>query len=135
MVIRAHILLDRANGISIREIASIYDLSTNTVCLCIDKYISGGTNSTLFDEQRKGCPVEITDDAKAWILNLACQKPHELGCSAELWKLSALHKHICANAEAAGYPRLATVNLTYKNYFKHPISNLSRLNTILKKGS
>lgn len=47
VVIRAHILLDRANGISIREIASIYDLSTNTVRLCIDKYISGGTDRAL----------------------------------------------------------------------------------------
>ena len=113
VVIRAHILLDRANGISIREIASIYDLSTNTVRLCIDKYISGGTENALFDEQRKGRPVEITDDAKSWILNLACQKPHELGYSAELWTLSALHKHIRANAENAGYPRLATVTKPY----------------------
>ena len=113
IVIRAHILLDRANGISIREIASIYDLSTNTVRLCIDKYISGGTDRALFDDQRKGRPVEITDDAKSWILNLACQKPHELGYSAELWTLSTLHKHVCANAEAAGYPRLTTVTKPY----------------------
>lgn len=113
IVIRAHILLDRANGIPIRDIASIYDLSTNTVRLCIDKYISGGTDSALFDEQRKGRPVEITDDAKSWILNIACQKPVELGYSAELWTLSALHKHICKNAETAGYPRLATVTKPY----------------------
>ena len=113
IVIRAHILLDRANGIPIRDIASIYDLSTNTVRLCIDKYISGGTESALFDAQRKGRPVEITDDAKSWILNLACQKPVELGYSAELWTLSALHKHICKNAEAAGYPRLTTVTKPY----------------------
>ena len=44
---------------------------------------------------------------------MACQKPHELGYSAELWTLSALHKHICANAETAGYPRLATVTKPY----------------------
>ena len=54
VVIRAYILLDRVNGISIRDIASIYDLSTNTVRHCIDKYISGGTDGALFDEQRKG---------------------------------------------------------------------------------
>lgn len=113
VVIRAHILLDRANGISIREIASIYDLSTNTVRLCIEKYVSGGTGSALFDEQRAGRPVEITDDAKSWILSVACQKPCELGYSAELWTLSALHKHICANAKEAGYPRLATVTKPY----------------------
>lgn len=113
VVIRAHILLDKANGISVRDIASIYDLSTATVTLCIKKYISGGTERALFDEQRKGRPVEITDDAKAWIINVACQKPCDLGYAAELWTISALHRHICANAEAAGYPRLATVTKPY----------------------
>ena len=31
-----------------------YDLSTNTVRICIDKYIDGETYSALFGEQRKG---------------------------------------------------------------------------------
>lgn len=72
VVIRAHILLDKANGVSIRDIASIYDLSTNTARLCIDKYKKGGTASAHFDEQRKGRPIEITDDTKSWIINIAC---------------------------------------------------------------
>ena len=63
VVIRAHILLDRSNGIPIRTIAGNYDISPATVQLCISKYIDGGTNSALFDDQRKGRPVEITDDA------------------------------------------------------------------------
>lgn len=84
VVIRAHMLLDRDNGVS------NYDVSTNKVRLCIDKYISGGTDSVLFDEQREGQSVEITDDAKSWVLNLASQKPCELGYSVELWTLSAL---------------------------------------------
>ncbi|WP_029201583.1 helix-turn-helix domain-containing protein, partial [Oribacterium sp. NK2B42] len=67
VVIRAHILLDRANGVSIRDIAKIYDISTATVQLCVSKYLSGGTDCALFDNQRKGRPVEITDDAVAWI--------------------------------------------------------------------
>lgn len=113
VVIRAHILLDKANGISVRDIASIYDISTATVTLCINKYISGGTEMALFDEQRKGRPVEITDDAKAWIINVACQKPCDLGYAAELWTMSALHRHICAKSESAGYPRLATVTKPY----------------------
>ena len=109
IVIRAHILLDRANGISIRDIAKIYDISTNTVRLCVDKYISGGTDEALFDKQRTGRPVEITDDAVAWIIDLACQRPADLGYSLELWTLKNLHQHIQANANAAGYPRLATI--------------------------
>ena len=48
------------------------------------------------------------------IENLAsCQKPVELGYSAELWTLSALHKHICKNAETAGYLRLTSITKPY----------------------
>lgn len=108
-VIRAHILLDKANGITIRDIARIYDLSTNTVRLCINKYKEGGTDRALFDDQRKGRPVEITDDAVTWMIDIACQRPADLGYSQELWTLKNLHQHIQNNAEAAGYPRLKTM--------------------------
>ena len=109
VVIRAHILLDKANGITVRDIARIYDLSTNTVRLCIDKYKEGGTDMALFDDQRKGRPVEITDDAIAWMIDIACQRPADLGYSQELWTLKNLHQHIQNNAEEAGYPRLKTM--------------------------
>lgn len=109
VVIRAHILLDRSNGIPIRTIAGNYDISPATVQLCISKYIDGGTNSALFDDQRKGRPVEITDDAVAWIIDIACQRPADLGYSQELWTLKNLHQHIQAHAVEAGYPRLETI--------------------------
>ena len=109
IVIRAHILLDKANGISIRDIANIYDLSPNTVRLCINKYNRGGTDAALFDEQRSGRPVEITDDAIAWMIDIACQRPADLGYSQELWTLKNLHQHIQKNAESAGFPRLTTI--------------------------
>ena len=109
VVIRAHILLDKANGITVRDIARIYDLSTNTVRLCIDKYKEGGTDRALFDDQRQGRPVEITDDAIAWMIDIACQRPADLGYSQELWTLKNLHQHIQNNAEEAGYPRLKTM--------------------------
>ena len=109
VVIRAHILLDRYNGTPIRTIAQIYDISPATVQLCIKKYVDGGTDSALFDDQRKGRPVEITDDAVAWIIDVACQRPADLGYSQELWTLKNLHQHIQTHAEEAGYSRLKTV--------------------------
>lgn len=109
VVIRAHILLDRSNGTPIRTIAQIYDISPATVQLCIKKYLVDGTDGALFDEQRKGRPVEITDDAVAWIIDIACQRPADLGYSQELWTLKNLHKHIQAHAVEAGYPRLETI--------------------------
>lgn len=63
----------------------------------------------MFDEERFSHPPEITDDAKSWIISVSCQKSCELGYAAELWTLSALHKHIQTHAEEAGYPRLKTV--------------------------
>ena len=109
IVIRVHILLDKADGVTIRDIAFIYDISTNTVRLCLKKYAQGGTDSALFDEQRDGRPVEITDDAVAWMIDIACQRPADLGYSQELWTLKNLHQHIQKCAQAAGYPRLSTI--------------------------
>lgn len=34
-----------------------------------NKYKSGGIQEALFDGQRKGRPVEITDDSVSWIIN------------------------------------------------------------------
>ena len=109
VVIRAHILLDRYNGTPIRTIAKIYDISPSTVQLCIKKYMDGGTKSALFDAQRQGRPVEITDDAVAWIIDIACQRPANLGYAQELWTLKNLHQHIQTHAVEAGYPRLETI--------------------------
>ena len=112
VVIRAHILLDKANGVSIREIAAIYDLSPNTVRLCINKYEKGGTDFALFDGQRSGRPIEITDEAKSWIISVACQKPCDLGYSAELWTLAAL-----AYLQKRGISRISAVSYRDKTIY------------------
>ncbi|EIC94847.1 winged helix-turn helix, partial [Lachnoanaerobaculum saburreum F0468] len=101
--------MDRYNGTPIRTIAKIYDISPSTVQLCIKKYMDGGTKSALFDVQRQGRPVEITDDAVAWIIDIACQRPADLGYAQELWTLKNLHQHIQTHAVEAGYPRLETI--------------------------
>lgn len=48
IVIRAHILLDKSNGMGTRDIARIYDLSPTSVQLCINKYVEGGAARALF---------------------------------------------------------------------------------------
>lgn len=109
VVDRARILLWKSEARPDKSIADSLGISVNTVRRCVDRYLSNGMNIALFDEERSGRPPEITDDAKAWIISIACQKPCELGYAAELWTLSALHKHIQIYAEQAGYPRLKTV--------------------------
>lgn len=71
-----------------------------------DKYVEGGAAAALFDEQRKGRTVEITDDAVAWIIDIAYQS---LGYSQELWTVKNLHKHIRNNVIKAGYPQDACI--------------------------
>lgn len=109
VVDRAKILLYKAQGESNNAIATRLDVNINTVKLCLSKYKEGGVNRALFDDQRKGRPIEITDDAIAWIIDVSCQRPADLGYSQELWTLKNLHQHIQKNAESAGFPRLSTM--------------------------
>ena len=109
IVDRARMLLWKSEGKTDKSIAEGLGVSVNTVRRCVDRYLNSGINLAIFDDERSGRPVEITDDAKSWIVSIACQKPCDLGYSAELWTLAALHKHIQTHAEEAGYPRLKTV--------------------------
>ena len=113
IVDRAKILLYKSDGMTFNDIAEKLAVSPSTVRLCISKYYEGGVENALFDTQRPGRPSEITDNAKAWSINIACQRPVELGYSQELWALSSLHKHIQKHAEKAGYPRFSSVTKPY----------------------
>ena len=110
--LRAKILLQKEAGKSDKCVADGLSIDVNTVRLCVDKYLEGGTEMALFDKQRKGRPSEITADAIAWIIDVACQRPFDLGYSQELWTMKSLHKHIQEHAAEAGFPRLETVSKT-----------------------
>ena len=58
--------------------------------------------------QAGGRKAEIFDDAKAWVVNIACQKPTAFGLSAELWYPASLTRFVNSVEEAEGYPRMAT---------------------------
>jgi transposase len=109
-VIRAKILLLKADGISIDAIADKVDLNRKSVMLCINKYLEGGVENALYDAPGRGRNAEITDDEKTWIINIACQKPKDLGYSAEVWTRALLTKHINKYAEKAGHMRLSTIS-------------------------
>ena len=49
----------------------------------------------------------IGDDAKAWVLHVACSKPKDLGYAAEVWSRQALARHIREHAVEAGFPALS----------------------------
>lgn len=108
-VTRAKVLLLRSEGNTIEHISDKLDINRNSVILCLKKYLEGGVENALFDAPGRGRNPEITDDEKSWIINVACQKPADLGYSAETWTYVRLTKHINENAESAGFPRLSTI--------------------------
>ena len=107
---RARILLLKADGCSINDIADKVGINRMSVMLCLNKYAEGGVENALFDAPGRGRNAEITDDEKAWIINIACQKPIDFGYAAETWTYAKLTSHINKNAEAAGYARLSTIH-------------------------
>ena len=109
-VSRARILLLKAKGVSIDEIADKVGMNRKSVMLCINKYLEGGVENALFDAPGRGRNAEITDDEKAWIISIAYQKPVDLGYSAETWTRALLTKHINKLAEGAGHMRLSTIS-------------------------
>ena len=109
VVDRAKILLYKSQGTTNSSIAERLDVNINTVKLCLSKFKEGGIQRALFDDKRKGRPVEITDDAVAWIISIACQRPADLGYAQELWTLKNLHQYVQNHAEEAGYTRLTTI--------------------------
>lgn len=104
---RARILLAYADGKTPTQIQRALGVSRPTIYKCIDKALAAGVASGLRDRYHRPQAPQITDDAKAWVVDLACRKPKDLGLAAELWTLSALAGYVAAHAVEAGFPRLA----------------------------
>lgn len=107
---RARILLLKADGHSIDDIADKVGMNRKSVMLCLSKFKEGGIENALFDAPGRGRNPEITDEEKAWIINIACQRPADFGYAAETWTYAKLTSHINKTAEAAGYVRLSTIH-------------------------
>jgi len=110
IVQRARIILLRAEGIPIDVIADKVGINRKSVMLCINKYKENGADGALCDAPGRGRNPEITDDEKTWIINIACQRPYDLGYQEETWTYTKLAVYINNNAETAGFSRLSTIS-------------------------
>lgn len=104
---RAGILLRYAGGEGITQIERALHVSRPTIYKCVDKALAAGMMAGIKDRFHRPREPVITESAKAWVINLACRKPCELGLAAELWTLSELARHAREQAPAAGYASLA----------------------------
>jgi len=82
---RAKILLEYYQNPSISNIADKVGVARDTVYKCIDKALEMGWEAALKDLYHRPKEPKITMEAKAWLVNIACTKPKDLGMAAELW--------------------------------------------------
>jgi transposase len=126
---RAKILLLYSGGTRISDIVRDMGVTRPLAERCIDKALTFGPLQALRDLPRSGHPTVIDDDAKAWVLSVACQKPTDLGYSQETWTYSLLVKHLRQHCEHQGYSSLAKIGkgrlhdiLSKSNIKPHKIS-------------
>lgn len=107
---RARMLLHYADGLSIPKIAELLGTTVPKVNRCIDKALLLGPETALDEEQRPGRPPEVTPEAKAWVISLACQKPKDLGYSYEVWTQRLLAQHVREHASTEGHDCLSRMS-------------------------
>ena len=104
---RAGVLLKYAQGTSISEIQRQLGVSRPMIYKCIDKALAAGVQMGLKDAYHRPHEPEISNEAKAWVVSVACAKPKQVGLAAELWSISALARYVSEHAQPAGFPRLS----------------------------
>jgi transposase len=104
---RAKVLLGYAEGIAITDLQRRIGVSRPAIYKCIDKALAAGVPMGLKDAYHRPHEPEISDEAKAWVVSIACTKPKDHGLAAELWSISGLARFVSEHAQAAGFPRLA----------------------------
>ena len=93
-------------GESVSQIARAVHMTRKSVGKWISKALAVGASAALKDAYHRPKDPRITEDAKAWVVHVACCKPKELGYAAEVWSRSALARHVREHAVQAGYPSL-----------------------------
>jgi len=112
---RSRIIIDYSCGKTIAKIVRKYNTNRPLVERTIDKAIEFGPIPALKDLPRSGRPSKITDDARAWVISIACESPTKFGLAAETWTYSALAKYIRNNCTSVGYESLLKTGKSFLN--------------------
>jgi transposase len=103
---RARILQRYAEGQTVSAIAAALHTNRPKVERCVSKALELGVGAALRDLPGRGRRRSISDEDKTWVVDLACQKPKDLGYAQELWTTRLLAKHIRKHCLADGHPQL-----------------------------
>ena len=104
---RAKILLTYHQGESISKIAREMRTNRPKVERTVQKALEYGVRSALRDLPRRGRSSRISDEAKAWLVSVACTKPKDLGYAAETWTTRELARHVHRHCLESGHPSLS----------------------------
>jgi len=120
---RANILLRYSEGMSITDIEKTVHLSRPSIYKWIEKALAMGIDEGLKDKYHRPREPVITEEAKAWVVNLACKKPTDCGYAAEMWTRRALAEHAREYGPAAGHDCLkkAAKATIQRILDKHPV--------------
>src|SRR5438045_5066167 len=103
---RARILCRYHAGETIAGIARAMEITRKSARKWIDKALAMGAKAALKDAYHRPRAPVITEEARAWVIHLACSKPKEFGYASELWTRSLLARHVRREAVQAGHPSL-----------------------------
>lgn len=103
---RAQMLLRYARGQTVSAVAQALHTNRPRVERCVSKALELGVRAALRDLPGRGRRRSLTDEDKTWVVDLACQKPKDLGYAQELWTTRLLAKHIRTHCVEAGHPHL-----------------------------
>jgi transposase len=73
----------------------------------VGKALAAGPIAALKDNYHRPKDPVIGDDAKAWVVHVACSKPKDMGYAAEVWSRQALANYVREHAVKAGFPALS----------------------------
>ena len=104
---RSAILLGYHAGESVASMGRRLGMTRLSVSKWVAKALAVGPIAALKDNYHRPKEPVIGDDAKAWVVHVACSKPKDLGYAAEVWSRQALARHIREQAVEAGFPALS----------------------------
>jgi transposase len=106
---RARILLRYRDDPSHYAVGRAVGVTHQTVQRCLARALRFGVMAALDDSPRPGKEPEITLEARAWLVSLACRKAKDVGYPHELWTTRLLASHAREHAAAAGHVCLAQI--------------------------
>lgn len=120
---RAKILLQYHEGVPISDIASGLGTTRPTAYKCIDKALAMGVEAGLKDTWHSPKEPVITEEAKSWVISLACKKPKDFGQAAEFWTRRSLAEYVRKHSDGKGHACLhrAGKATVHRILVEHPI--------------